>query len=218
MTKNTTPKQRLRAPSQRSLENRSRILDAAEAMFAHEGFAGATIRDIAKAADVPVSLVHHHGGGKEALFREVVGRRAEELSTLRLAALNTARARGPLTLAILLDCFFRPYLEKAEGGDPQWLAYARLVAMVSADPAWADISEALFDPTARRFMAEIGTLYPAAGPARVAEAFIYSVAAMLALLTSQWRVAALAGDPLAGATLDGLVAYCAAGCAARLRA
>jgi len=218
MPENPVPKQRLRAPSQRSLENRARILDAAETLFAREGFAGATIRDIARAADVPVGLVHHHGGGKEALFREVVGRRAEELSTLRLAALDAARARGPLTLAALFDCFFRPYLDKAAGGDPQWLAYARLVAIVSADPAWADISRDLFDPTAHRFITEIGALYPDAPPARVAEAFIYSVAAMLALLTSQWRVAALAGDPGAGPSLDGLIAFCAAGCAARLGA
>lgn len=175
------------------------------------------MRDIARVAGVPVGLVHHHGGGKEALFREVVGRRAEELSTLRLAALEAARNRGPLTLAVLLDCFFRPYLEKAEGGDPQWLAYARLVAMVSADPARADISRDLFDPTARRFIDEICALYPQAGPGRVAEAFVYSVAALLALLTSRWRVAALADDAAAGASLDGLIAFCAAGCAARLQ-
>lgn len=216
MTEKTEKRQRLRAPSQRSLENRSRILDAAEAVFAARGYEGATVRDIAAQAGVPVGLVHHHGGGKEALFREVVERRAETLSALRIEALDAALAAGPPTLQTILRCFFLPYLERAAGGDRQWLAYARLVAMVSADPAWADLSGALFDPTARRFIAEIGALYPAAAPAAVAEAFVYSVAAMLAFVTSQWRVAALAGDPAAGATLDGLVAFCAAACAARL--
>ncbi|MYM56922.1 TetR/AcrR family transcriptional regulator [Thalassovita mangrovi] len=209
-------KQRLRAPSKRSLESRSRILDAAEAVFARDGFEGAKVRDIAALAEVPLGLVHHHGGGKEALFREVVERRAAELSGLRLAALERAQAEGPLTLETVLRCFFLPYLEKAEGSDPQWLAYARLVATVSADPAWADISADLFDPTAQRFIDEIAALHPAAGRAVAAEAFVYSIAALLAFLTSQWRVAALSGQAGARASSEGLVAFCAAGCAARI--
>ena len=216
MTEKSTAKPRLRAPSKRSLESRSRILDAAEAVFAREGFEGAKIRDIAELAGAPLGLVHHHGGGKEALFREVVARRADALAALRHAALDRAEAAGRLDLTKILHCFFAPYLEKAAGGDPQWLAYARLVAMVSADPAWADISKAHFDPTARRFIAAIAALYPGAPAEKVAEAFVYSVAAMLAFLTSEWRVAALAGSAEARASLDGLVRFCAAGCAARL--
>ncbi|WP_295536398.1 TetR/AcrR family transcriptional regulator [uncultured Thioclava sp.] len=216
MTVKKEKKQRLRAPSKRSLASRSRILDAAELVFARDGFEGAKVRDIAAAAEVPLGLVHHHGGGKEALFREVVERRAEALSRLRLAALAQAKADGALSLSDILRCFFQPYLEKAEGGDAQWLAYARLVAIVSADPAWAKISAELFDPTAQRFIDEIAGLYPQVRRAVAAEAFVYSVAALLAFLTSQWRVAALSEAAGAQVTIDGLVAFCAAGCGARL--
>ncbi|WP_417807138.1 TetR/AcrR family transcriptional regulator [Thioclava sp.] len=217
MTVKKEKKQRLRAPSKRSLASRSRILDAAELVFARDGFDGAKVRDIAAAAVVPLGLVHHHGGGKEALFREVVERRAEALSALRLAALARAKSDGELTLSSILRCFFQPYLEKAEGGDAQWLAYARLVAMVSADPVWAKISAELFDPTAQRFIDEIAALFPEVKRTVAAEAFVYSVAALLAFLTSQWRVSALADEAGAQVTIDGLVAFCAAGCAARLQ-
>jgi len=217
MTVKKEKKQRLRAPSKRSLASRSRILDAAELVFARDGFEGAKVRDIAAAAEAPLGLVHHHGGGKEALFREVVERRAEALSRLRLAALAQAKSDGALTLSDILRCFFQPYLEKAEGGDAQWLAYARLVAMVSADPTWAKISAELFDPTAQRFIDEIAGLYPQVQRAVAAEAFVYSVAALLAFLTSQWRVSALADEAGAQVTIEGLVAFCAAGCAARLQ-
>ncbi|PWE49614.1 TetR/AcrR family transcriptional regulator [Thioclava sp. NG1] len=216
MTKKTTEKQRLRAPSKRSLASRSRILDAAETVFARDGFEGAKVRDIAALAEVPLGLVNHHGGSKEALFREVVERRAEELARLRLEALAQAKGQGALDLTAILGCFFRPYLVKAAGSDPQWLAYARLVAMVSADPAWADISTDLFDPTAQRFMDEICALHPKVGRAVVAEGFVYSVAALLAFLTSEWRIAALASQSDAQASVEGLVAFCAAGCAARI--
>ena len=48
----------------------------------------------------------------------------------------------------------------------------------------------------------------------MAECFIYAISAMLALLTSRWRIAALSGGQ-EGGDIDGLIAFCAAGVAAR---
>lgn len=205
---------RQRAPSKRSLETRARILDSAERLFAERGFEGASIRDIAAGAGTQVGLVHHHGEGKEELFRQVVARRADALSSLRLSALASAESSGPLDLVTIIRCFFGPYLHMAATGGPQWLAYARLVAHVSADPRWRDISQRHFDPTAVRFINEIAALHPDAPREKIASGFVYSVAAMLALITSRWRVAALAGDlePRdVGDGLDELAAYCASG-------
>ena len=97
----------------------------------------------------------------------------------------------------------------------KWLAYARLVALVSSEPRWQALAQEHFDPTARRFVAELGQLYPQAEMAAVAECFIYAISAMLALLTSRWRIAALS-DGQEGGDIDGLIAFCAAGVAARL--
>ena len=172
------------------------------------------MRDIAAEADVPVGLVSHHGGGKDMLFAEVVGRRSATLSEARLSALNAAKAAGPLTGEIVLRSFIEPYVATAREGGDQWLAYARIVAIVSADPRWSALSAAYFDPTAQIFIMEIAKLYPKASPSAVAECFVYSVSAMLALLTSRWRIEALSGE--AGGDLEGLIAWCAAGLAARL--
>lgn len=210
-------KPRQRAPSRRSLATRERILDAAERLFAESGFDGTSLRDIAALAATPVGLVHHHGGDKEGLFRQAVARRAEELSRLRIDALERRKASGPLSLPAILECFFGPYLEKAEAGGPQWLAYARLVAHVSADPRWRAITEQCFDPTASRFIDEIAALYPAGNRQTIATGFVYSVSALLALLTSRWRIAALGNStPDARADLAGLVGFCAAGIEAGL--
>ncbi len=213
-------KQRQRAPSKRSLETRARIFDAAERLFAARGFEGASMRDIAGEAGTQVGLVHHHGGGKEELFRQVVARRAEELSELRLAALTERRQSGPLDLTAILECFFGPFLERAAKGGPQWRAYARVVAHVSADPRWREISAHYFDPTAGQFIDAIAALHPAASRQAIATGFVYSVSAMLALLTSRWRVDALgeANDTQALDTneLAELVTFCAAGIAASL--
>lgn len=209
--------QRQRAPSKRSLQTRTRILDAAERIFAQRGFDAATIRDIAAAAGVQAGLVHHHGGGKAALFHQTVARRAEELSRLRLEALAARRAAGPMALRDVVGCFLGPYVERARDGGPQWLAYARLVAHVSADPRWRDLAGECFDPTAGRFIDEIAALYTHAPRQAVASGFVYSVAAMLAHVTSGWRVGALAGDAAGEVRAEELVAFCAAGIEAALR-
>lgn len=188
-------KQRQRAPSKSSLETRQKILDAAEYFFAFRGYDAASIRDIAKRADVKLGLVNHHYGSKEDLFFKAVERRAEELSQLRLSALEQLDASGnQITLEGVLECFFYPYLEKAENGGPHWLAYARLVAMVSAEERWKAISEACFDPAAKIFLAKIAGLYPKAELKTVSATFVFSISAMIALCTSRWRVEAMAEE------------------------
>jgi AcrR family transcriptional regulator len=211
----TQTEQRQRAPSRRSVETRKRILDAAERLFAQDTYSGTSIRDIAAAAAVPVALVSFHGGSKEALFANVVARRADELSRARLEALQALKVGGePATLSAILRCFIQPYLEKAAGGGPQWLAYARLVAHVSADERWRAISERCFDPAARLFLDEIAALFPHTDPRKLAAGFVFTVAAMLSLATSQWRIGALSGstDKSSPASLEGwtdfLVAFC----------
>lgn len=55
--------------------SRASILDAAERLFLERGFAGASMSEIAKGSGVTKSLIHHHFGSKEALWREVKRRR-----------------------------------------------------------------------------------------------------------------------------------------------
>ncbi|KPA22023.1 HTH-type transcriptional regulator BetI [Shimia sp. SK013] len=212
-------KQRKRAPSQRALATRSKVLDAAELVFSRHGFDAASMREIAQEAGVQVALVTHHGGSKEELFWRVVARRANDLSQARIDALEMRRFRGPLTVHAIVECFFAPYLEKAETGGAGWFAYARLVAMVSADPRWEDLAKICFDPTAQVFVDELVRLYPAASQRAAAAGFVYSVSALLALLTTEWRMQAL-GDTRSSLAerFEELVRFCAAGLDASLSA
>jgi TetR/AcrR family transcriptional regulator len=56
----------------RTLVTRKRILAAAVAEFSKHGYAGTSIRGIARKARVPDPLIHYHFGGKEKLWREAV--------------------------------------------------------------------------------------------------------------------------------------------------
>src|SRR5262245_8958756 len=51
-----------------------RILDAAEEVFAEQGFAAASTREIARRARVPFGALHYHWGSKEQLHQAVMAR------------------------------------------------------------------------------------------------------------------------------------------------
>ena len=56
---------------------RAAVLDAAERLFAEEGFAATSMRDISSASGVSHPLIHHHFGSKESLY-SAVKRRLKE--------------------------------------------------------------------------------------------------------------------------------------------
>jgi len=56
---------------------RAAVLDAAERLFAEEGFAATSMRDISTASGISHPLIHHHFGSKEGLYTAVKRRLAE---------------------------------------------------------------------------------------------------------------------------------------------
>lgn len=53
---------------------RERILDAASAVFAEEGYGGARVDEIARRAGVNKAMLYYHVGDKQALFSDVLTR------------------------------------------------------------------------------------------------------------------------------------------------
>jgi TetR/AcrR family transcriptional regulator len=56
---------------------RAAVLKAAERLFAEQGFAATSMRDISTASGVSHPLIHHHFGSKEDLYRAVKQRLVE---------------------------------------------------------------------------------------------------------------------------------------------
>ena len=65
-----------------------KILNAAEGIFAENGFAGTSIRNIVEVAEVNISAINYHFENKQGLFVAVVQRRFLELEKERLSQLN----------------------------------------------------------------------------------------------------------------------------------
>lgn len=99
MTTSTTP----RDPEQ----TRARILKAAEELFVEHGFSGVAMSQLARAAGVTKSLIHHHFGSKERLWEEVKERFFERYFSDQMAMLEAAGEADLLLLRRSVVTYFR---------------------------------------------------------------------------------------------------------------
>ena len=111
---------------------KDRILHAAEELFAAQGFATTSLRQVTSRADVNIAAVNYHFGSKDNLVNEVFRRRMDEMSAERLAALKTAIDKHPGELEPVLAAFVEPALAMAQdrhGGG----AFIRVIARAYAE-------------------------------------------------------------------------------------
>src|SRR5215470_418761 len=71
-----------------SADTKTRILDAAEALFTEHGFEATSLRQLTTAAGVNLAAVNYHFGSKEELFQAVLTRRLDPMNQERLDLLT----------------------------------------------------------------------------------------------------------------------------------
>ena len=85
---------------------RTAILDAAEAVFLEKGFGNTATSEIAVRAGVTKSLIHHHFGSKDGLWREVKTRRFVDYGAKQIEMIRDAPA-DPALLRDSFEFYFR---------------------------------------------------------------------------------------------------------------
>ena len=109
-----------------SEETRVKIKNAAEQLFAREGFDRVTLRQIARDADQRnVAAVQYHFGSKEGLLSAIVDRHREQIDARR-ADLLAAMGEGDPDLSALIDVLVKPLAAKLD--DASGRAYLRIQA------------------------------------------------------------------------------------------
>lgn len=88
-----------------ALDTRQRILIEARRAFAAKGFAGASTREICKAAKTQVGIIAYHFGDKAGLYREII---VEPLATMMDALPMPSVSES---LETWLRTYFRAFLE-----------------------------------------------------------------------------------------------------------
>lgn len=84
------------------------ILEAAESLFGERGLESVSIRDIAREADVSISVIYHHFGSKAELLRTVLHTRLAELGALRDAIFEELEAEARPELGRILYAIIAP--------------------------------------------------------------------------------------------------------------
>lgn len=209
------------ARDQRPADTKSSLLDAAEALFAELGFAGASLRAITARAEVNIAAAHYHFGSKEALLRAVVGRRLAPVNRARLAALDRIEkalpTATPPSLEAIVRAFIVPVLNSCATMPDGGRTFAQLlgrVLMGHDERLRAILHEELTEVIAR-FVPALGAVLPQLGEAELVLRIHFMVGAMAHTAGGRHMLSSLFGDRLDVDDLDAmteqLVAFLVAG-------
>jgi len=123
------------------IDTKTRLLNAAEHLFAQQGFAGTSMRAITTKAAANLAAVNYHFGTKEDLLAAVLARRLRPLNQERetriAEVLAVARAKPTLPLAMdLMRAFIEPTMAfRSDENNSNDFVVIIGRSLTSADPA-----------------------------------------------------------------------------------
>lgn len=119
------------------VETKTRILDAAEGLFARQGYLGTSLRQVTGEAGANLAAVHYHFGSKETLLQSVLERRLLPLGAEREAGLNRLLVRMEsgevVEVETVLEAFIGPTMRLCESS-ARGAEFSLLVGRILADP------------------------------------------------------------------------------------
>ena len=141
------------------------ILDAAEALFAEQGFTSTSLRNITAKAGVNLAAVNYHFGSKNALIAAIFERRIIPMNRIRLArleALNQQHSAEDIPLEGLIEAFMGPPLELARDTDKGGAIFLKLLGRMYTEPSH-DLQEeirGMYGPVIERFKDAFARVLP----------------------------------------------------------
>ena len=97
-------------------ETRTRLLDAAERLFAERSLDAVSVRDITEMAGANTASVHYHFGSKTELIKSILERRAGVMGRRRAELLDALEQRDQIDLHSVAEAMVLPTAEMAATG------------------------------------------------------------------------------------------------------
>ncbi len=163
------------------MNTKDRILNAAERLFARDGFEATSLRAITAEAKVNLAAVNYHFQSKEALVQAVIGRRMGPVNAQRSALLDAyeSEAAGePLPLDKIMDAFLRPIVAMVGSHAHEFVP---LIGRIYVEPG--EFAERLytqqFEPMRQRFFPALHRALPDLPPDELAWRLHFAIGAMV---------------------------------------
>ncbi len=118
-------------------DTKTRILDAAEALFVTGGFESMSMRQITGAAGVNLAAANYHFGSKDALIHAVLARRLDSLNEQRVLMLDAFEAEFGSKLACehVLTAMFLPAVRIFRSSAPGAERYLHFLGRAYTEPS-----------------------------------------------------------------------------------
>jgi AcrR family transcriptional regulator len=158
------------------------ILDAAEHVFALQGYGGASMRQIAEEAGVAQALLHYHFKTKDKLYEAIFARRATVINGFRESALDDLfREKKAPTLDDVLEVLFSLPAQNLIQNKRHGNAFQQIVTAVSVsdDPRSVELMMKYYDPIAKRFVDALQRVVPGLSVHDAAWAYLFALGARM---------------------------------------
>jgi len=163
-------------------DTKVRILDTAEKLFADNGFAATSLRQITADAAVNLAAVHYHFGSKDDLIRAVFARRIGPLNRERLELLDRLEENrgGPAELRPIIEAFIGPPLRMSQDSRRGGRVFMRLLGHAMNQPSDKIRGELVgqFREVGQRFRQAFARVRPGLSETEVLWRMLFMIGAM----------------------------------------
>lgn len=194
-------------------DTKLRVLDAAEKNFAALGFAGASMKAIARDAEVAQGLLHYHFHTKVELYKGVIARRSAAINEVRFERLAMVNMDAADAVERVFEAFLAPPFDtgSAYTGYPQMLA-----RLVVGDDLDQQLVRDHYDACAIKFIDVLAQLLPTIDRYYIAQSYLVAIGAMITAFSKTSRAetlmeASALKREAPAETVARLVKFCAAG-------
>ena len=146
------PKQKSSTSPALVMGTKERLMDAAKALFVRKGFAGVSIREIAKEANANSALISYYFGDKEGLFKSVLESFIHPLNAARMAQFTLLESKAKLTVEDVVRAWVTPMFLSASSNSASPVVSLSLSLSAEYDKLSEQIIVELYDDMNEQFL------------------------------------------------------------------
>jgi len=162
-------------------DTKTKILDAAEALFREQGIGATSLRTIIGRAGVNIAAIHYHFGSREEVVKSVIIRLVEPVNSKRVLLLDSLEkeyGEAPIPLEKVLEAFLEPIIKMAATKPRRYKNFKELIGRIHTEPSEIQKFMHLFQDVFNRFFSALKRTLPALNDEQLLLGFSFTMGAL----------------------------------------